>query len=214
MAPRLVEMLQRRRELKARIDAMTAELEGLDRVLFVRVQKLAEAVEGARGVNRSALEDRSRDDSARARQRDIKPLYATRSFNPAKVEIRSALGTLHTAEGTVYLTSSPMDSLTTSPYMNLDVHCRADRSESLSGPSLRDFVPTVTAILEDAGRPMRTGAIYRALLDRGFVMPGKNPTNNLSAHLSNRADAFMSTPDGWALRSPSLIKNREMTSET
>jgi hypothetical protein len=65
------------------------------------------------------------------------------------------------------------------------------------------LTPAVIELLADRAEPMKTQDIYQALLERGRFLGGKNPINNLSAHLSNR-DAFVSTSQGWTVRNPTL----------
>lgn len=76
-----------------------------------------------------------------------------------------------------------------------EIEERAPRSDAI--------VTAVTKILTERREPMKTAELHRELTRRGFVVSGKNPINNLSAHLSNR-DAFVSTANGWRLRSPEL----------
>lgn len=51
-------------------------------------------------------------------------------------------------------------------------------------------------LLMEAGRPLKTSEIHEKLTQRGIEIPGKDPRNNLSAHLS-RNDAFIHQGDGW-----------------
>jgi hypothetical protein len=202
MGKGLRELLARRRELKGRIDSLIMELEAVDRVLFARIDKLSEAIEGV-GVNMAAFENKTRGlESMRANLRDMKTLHFSPLTNAATAataacyykNLRNSL--VHGGSATREATASYV----------ADNLLRAAEGV-LESSALGRLVPLVTQILEDAGRPMRTGAIHRALIERGFVMPGKNPPNNLAAHLSNNRDAFLSTSDGWVLRSPSLIHN-------
>jgi hypothetical protein len=63
-------------------------------------------------------------------------------------------------------------------------------------------VVAMVEVLRDAGRPLKPGEIYDALVDRAVPIPGKSPRNNLSAYLHNGTPAiFMKTSDGlWTVR--------------
>lgn len=56
------------------------------------------------------------------------------------------------------------------------------------------------AVLKAAGRPMKPGEIYEALVAANAPLTGKNPRNNVSAYLHNSADIFERTPEGWVLK--------------
>lgn len=54
----------------------------------------------------------------------------------------------------------------------------------------------VVRLLQESGRPMKIKEIFLALQDRGVKIPGKDPQNNLSAHLS-RSGSIARRSDGW-----------------
>lgn len=58
---------------------------------------------------------------------------------------------------------------------------------------------------------MKTSEIYEALKQRGIEVPGKVPQNNVSAHLAHHKNMFVSSKDGWVLRSANLIDDTENT---
>jgi hypothetical protein len=51
-------------------------------------------------------------------------------------------------------------------------------------------------LLMETGEPLKTSEIHERLTKKGIEIPGKDPRNNLSAHLS-RNDAFIRKGDGW-----------------
>lgn len=55
-------------------------------------------------------------------------------------------------------------------------------------------------VLEGSERPLNTTEILLLLKQRNIEVPGKNPQNNLAAHLSHHKRLFIRTPDGWQLR--------------
>jgi hypothetical protein len=57
------------------------------------------------------------------------------------------------------------------------------------------LVATAMEILKAHGRPMKLGAIYNQMLDRGVVVSGDKPANNLGAKLS--ADKRLVTHKGY-----------------
>lgn len=54
----------------------------------------------------------------------------------------------------------------------------------------------VTTYLKEAGKPLKTGKIFELLRNEGVDIPGKDPRNNLSAHLS-RSIFFARKRTGW-----------------
>jgi len=64
----------------------------------------------------------------------------------------------------------------------------------------RNIAKTAAEVLKEAnGGPLKTGELLRLLAEKGLVIRGKIPGNNLSAHLSNSPE-FDNTPLGWRLR--------------
>jgi len=72
------------------------------------------------------------------------------------------------------------------------------RGARTAGKCTSKFDTPVAKILGQAGRPMKTTAILRALEASGVVVSGKDRGNNLAAHLSH-SDLFASSGDGWRL---------------
>lgn len=67
------------------------------------------------------------------------------------------------------------------------------------------LVEAISRVLADADRPMSLKQIYDTLVVRNVVIPGKNPKNNVSAHLSTNK-TFMKTSEGWTLRANEYVK--------
>lgn len=57
----------------------------------------------------------------------------------------------------------------------------------------------VREVLSEVKKPLKTRDLFNALIARGVHIPGKDPQNNLSAHLS-RSIEFASGRDGWWFR--------------
>jgi hypothetical protein len=57
----------------------------------------------------------------------------------------------------------------------------------------------VRDILNEVKTPLKTRDLFNALTAKGVQIPGKDPQNNLSAHLS-RSVQFVSGRDGWWFR--------------
>jgi hypothetical protein len=71
---------------------------------------------------------------------------------------------------------------------------RAGRAESATSSA---FKAAVAQYLEGRTQPVSTKEIHDSLMSRGIFVPGDNPVNNLSAHLS-RDDRFVSWGrEGW-----------------
>lgn len=57
----------------------------------------------------------------------------------------------------------------------------------------------VREVLSAIGRPLKTKDLFNVLAASGVQIPGKDPQNNLSAHLSRSAE-FEIGPNGWWFR--------------
>lgn len=57
----------------------------------------------------------------------------------------------------------------------------------------------VREVLSEVKKPLKTRDLFNALTAKGVQIPGKDPQNNLSAHLS-RSTEFASGRDGWWFR--------------
>lgn len=53
--------------------------------------------------------------------------------------------------------------------------------------------------IRKANRPLKTREILELLHEDGIAVPGRDPMNNLSAHLS-RSDQFVNSRHGWHLK--------------
>ncbi|MBF3417179.1 hypothetical protein ISF41_12490 [Burkholderia pseudomallei] len=60
------------------------------------------------------------------------------------------------------------------------------------------LLPGVMHVLSRANGPVKTRDLLDALAELNIDVGGKNPTNNLAAHLSSM-DVVTSTPEGWVL---------------
>lgn len=182
MSASLPELIRRRRMLKERIVELTAELDALDRMIFPRMAKMAEAWEGTAPASRPPPE---RPNGFRATSA---PFYAAETGFQTKVAIAGLGGTSLSAVG---------------------LPSNLAYSAIVDAPAAKSVADAAYAVLEKAGGAVRTSILYRLLLESGIAVPGKQPINNLSAHLSNDA-RFVSTAQGWMLRSPSLWPQTQM----
>lgn len=191
------ELIERRKAAKRRMDDAAQEVAALDKILFARLEKFAEAVDGV-DLQLAAFENKERSlEGMRANLRDAKTLFMHRSLP------RGHATHLHSLSGEIPDLSSY--STATGPISALATWGNNSAFQSALDRPPMSFEREVRSILERSGRPMRTGELYRALLRAGYVVPGKRPANNLAAHLSNRREIFMSTPEGWTLRAQSLF---------
>jgi len=73
--------------------------------------------------------------------------------------------------------------------------------EEIESPSgeRRKLMPGVVHVLAGLQRPVKTRELLDHLTALGIEVGGKNPTNNLAAHLSSM-DIVESTPEGWVLK--------------
>ncbi|MFL6645371.1 MAG: hypothetical protein ACJ8GM_13800 [Paraburkholderia fungorum] len=86
--------------------------------------------------------------------------------------------------------------------LHRDPHRRnANRAEEFEMPTgdRRRLMPAVVHVLTNARGPVRTRELLDYLTSMGVEVGGKNPANNLAAHLSSM-DMVTSTPDGWVMR--------------
>lgn len=181
------DLLTRREEIRRRISALNDHLEAVEKQIFSRVERVAVMVEGGEASWDAPPNLRASpnvtlalaDLAARQREAESRPLG-----NVGLADARRSL-TPPAAVGFYSLGALGTAGVTITPKPNR-------------------VVDAARAVLEAAGRPLRTAEIYRQLLAQGVSVPGRKPTNNLSAHLSN-SDDFISTREGWVLRRPSLI---------
>lgn len=86
--------------------------------------------------------------------------------------------------------------------LHRDLHrrnvARAEEFETPTGDRRR-LMPAIVHVLGNARGPVRTRELLDYLTSLGVEVGGKNPANNLSAHLSSM-DMVQSTADGWVLR--------------
>jgi hypothetical protein len=193
MTAPLSELIRRRRQLKERITKMMVELDALDRMIFPRMAKMAEAWDGV--PERQATSPQSAGDFSSFRQTNaafhaVEPLSANRLSFGTNGDVLSLNGV---DPGS--MVSVPISATTFSPSITV-----------FDAPP-KSITDAVKGLLEKNGVPMKAGHIFRSLLEMGIAVPGQKPLNNLSAHLSNDK-RFVSTPQGWAIRSPSLISER------
>ncbi|WP_153018931.1 hypothetical protein [Lysobacter capsici] len=81
---------------------------------------------------------------------------------------------------------------------NSPVHVGGPVRHGELGVVIQDLVRKA---LKEAKKPLKTKELTDALEAMGFAIPGNNPQNNLSAHLS-RSEEFVSGRDGWWFREP------------
>ena len=244
MSAPLSELIRRRRALKERITQLSVELDALDRMIFPRVAKLAEAVEGPAAGASSARSSYtsagagmgpggnmvnahrmvfgdSRElvahngvrpsegalDALRSKVNTcaIEPKSVASAFDECNVvsaaAIGGALSSITFGSSSALAIGGALSGASPLGIVGSAWSCSEHRGRN------HGIVSTVAnaafAVLQKSGAPMKTAFIHRSLLEKGIAVRGKNPLNNLSAHLSND-ERFVSTPDGWVIRSPSL----------
>ncbi len=76
-----------------------------------------------------------------------------------------------------------------------------------SGASLRStsnmssLADAIEQVLDEQGQPLHFKDIHLRLRDRGVTVPGVNPENNITSHLSRRKHIFVNVGRGlWALK--------------
>ncbi|WP_176113972.1 hypothetical protein [Burkholderia cepacia] len=74
----------------------------------------------------------------------------------------------------------------------------AEEFEAVSGER-RKFMPGVVHVLKGLNRPVKTRELLDHLTALGIEVGGKNPVNNLAAHLSSM-NVVESTTEGWVLK--------------
>jgi hypothetical protein len=65
----------------------------------------------------------------------------------------------------------------------------------------KQLVSEIEKVLKEANHPMKTGDILLALQAKNVEVNGKNPLNNLAAHLSHHNKHFARIGEGWVLTS-------------
>lgn len=68
------------------------------------------------------------------------------------------------------------------------------------------LVERIEEVIRSSGRPLRTRELFELLQERKVVIGGKNPMNNLAAHLSY-SKKFVRAPEGWTLKQGDMIKS-------
>jgi hypothetical protein len=222
--PPLSELLRRRRQLKERLTQTQTEIDSLDRLIFPRMMKIADAMEGVEPRRVRAPNPFRTDSRLFHTPEKIDPTSnrfvfgtdgdlhlvngvtpSTDYLNIGSVAVAGMGGSIGEAlsagakpgSGVVFATSCETAFKTPGSYTFL--------KPAAVKPVRHRLGDAVFEVLSMIGRPMKAGEIMRVLLkDRGIAVPGKQPINNLSAHLSND-ERFLSTTDGWVIRPPSLL---------
>lgn len=196
----LADLLQRRRTLQRRIAELTREMDGIDRVLFPRIEAMVSAAEGlslpveiptAERHEKQMRDQLQGDEGEAVDEANGVSFIVSRRLR----QLRNRLA--HSGD----LSADDRDVLRRAA---MEIEERTSFSDVIVG--------AVIEMLANRREPMRTAEIHTELVKRGLFVPGKNPINNLSAHLSNR-DSFVSTPRGWTLRNPQLVLARGLRVE-
>lgn len=67
-------------------------------------------------------------------------------------------------------------------------------------PKASPIVERIERAVDSIGRPVHYRALLPILLEQGVEIPGKDPSNNVNAHMSRRKDLFENVGKGlWAL---------------
>lgn len=190
MSAPLTELIRRRQALKERINQLTSELDALDGLIFPRMARMAEAAEGGPIVRTASYVKHEQPNGRRLSNR----AYLVAQPIPGQKFTIYQSGHFSNDDAPTNSHHRPIDD-------EIPPFLRTRRQQ-------KGIAAAAHELLEEAGQPVRTVEIYRALLEAGVAVPGKHPVNNLSAHLSND-DRFVSTSQGWALRTFSLWSERQ-----
>lgn len=193
--PRLVTLFHRRQMLQRRVREALQEIELIDKHLYPQIERLVAVADGLskdfqiEGMgDTDELEDVLQEEPHRpfswlGRQALVGPPNPNSEKRHFNFAFRTAFGSRHSA--------------------GFDTD---ERPSTLSDT----IAAAVTEILKGQEGPMKTGDLYRKLMAYGVVVPGKNPTSNLSAHLSHRKE-FVNKNGGWLLASPEFPFKTDLT---
>lgn len=193
--PRLVTLFHRRQMLQRRVREALQEIELIDKHLYPQIERLVAVADGLSKdfqIEGMGDTDEHEDVLHEEPHRPFSWLGRHALVGPPDPNADKRLFNLafRTIAGTRHIAGFDVD----------------DRPTTLSDT----IAAAVKEILKSQEGPMKTGDLYRRLMAYGVVVPGKNPTSNLSAHLSHRKE-FVNKNGGWLLASPEFPFKTDLT---
>ncbi|WP_155637027.1 hypothetical protein [Burkholderia multivorans] len=170
--PSIHELIAKRREVAAQIKALQEELERLDEAVYGMVENVT-AMLGATPSNNA---------------RRISAGTWAVSGETLSDRLRAA----------AQKQSELVKAAAAQKHSELMKAAAAAEADSDARTDRRKLWPSVMQLLASTDRPVKTRDLLDQLALLGVEVGGKNPANNLAAHLSSMSDV-VSTPEGWVL---------------
>ncbi|HEF4732936.1 hypothetical protein KTE71_13310 [Burkholderia multivorans] len=172
--PSIHELIAKRREVAAQIKALQAELERLDEAVYGMVENVTAMLGATPSTNARRISAGTWTVSGETLSDRLRAAAQKQSEL-----VKAAAAQKH----------SELMKAAAAAAAEADSDARTDR---------RKLWPSVMQLLASTDRPVKTRDLLDQLALLGVEVGGKNPANNLAAHLSSMSDV-VSTPEGWVL---------------
>ncbi|MCA8296664.1 hypothetical protein LGN19_22980 [Burkholderia sp. AU30198] len=194
--PSVHELIERRRRVAAQIQALQVELQRLDEAVYSAfesvVAMLAPPSERQRPVKVSPPPHVTES------QRSVNVPPPPSPSPVTESEWKTFVGGPLRMAGEEQATKEETPRRAWELLRGLKKGATVEEVEAVFGDR-RKFVPGVVHVLKGLNRPVKTRELMAHLAALGYEVGGKNPVNNLAAHLSSM-DIVESTPEGWVLK--------------
>ncbi|WP_261534347.1 hypothetical protein [Burkholderia multivorans] len=179
--PSIHELIAKRREVAAQIKALQAELERLDEAVYGMVENVTAMLGATPSANARRISAASAGTWVSGESLSDRLRAAAQKQSEL---VKAAAAQKH----------SELMKAAAAAAAEADSEARTDR---------RKLWPSVMQVLASTDRPVKTRDLLDQLALLGVEVGGKNPANNLAAHLSSMSDV-VSTPEGWVLNGRKL----------